>query len=170
MLVAAQSPDFFPTLAFFEQMKRAELFVLLDDDRFDPCASHHRAQVKTPDGTRWIGVPIVNRARREPLLEKRIDRLSDLNARWAGRVLLSLRLGYHEAPYFNLYRATLGSILNAPWDRLCDLNVAAIEFCREALDIRTPMLRSSKLRRAGPLDTVGLCRAAGADRLLCDDG
>ena|SRR5581483_672304 len=170
MLLAAHSPDFFPDLQFFAKMKRADVFVLTDDVGFDPGASQHRMKVKGPDGPRWLGAPIVNRSRREPLLEKRIDRSTDFSSRWAGRILLTLRLGYHEAPYFNLYRAALGSILNAPWDRLCDLNLAAIEFCREALDIRTPMLRASKFHLEGPLDAVRLCRAAGADRMLCDSG
>ena len=169
MLLAAHIPEFFPSLALFEKMRLADVFVLLDGDRFEPGGPHHRALIKTPDGSRWLSVPVANRSRREALHEKRLDISTELSYRWGARALLTLRLAYHEAPYFNLYRNSLAAIVNAPWRNLSDLNIASIEFCREALGIRTPILRSSQLDVRGAGDgTATLCRAVGADSFMCD--
>jgi hypothetical protein len=61
----------------------------------------------------------------------------------------TLKYAYRKAPYFELYATKLQQILEARWERLVDLNMATLEFLREAYDIRTPLRLSSGMNPQG---------------------
>ena len=60
----------------------------------------------------------------------------------------------------------------ARWDRLSLLNEALIAFLRNALEITTPLVRSSELKASGAKSEmiIGLCRQVGADAYLAGTG
>jgi hypothetical protein len=172
MIVAAHQPNFIPWLGYFDKMRKADLFIVVDHVQMERQSYQNRVRIKTGEGERWITVPVIQESRAERIIDKRIDNSRAGRFRWGRKMFLTLKYSYQAAPHFRDYEAGLRDIFEANWDRLADLNGRLIEFCREALDIRTPMLASSTLNIAGAKSemVLNMCREAGADVYLAGYG
>jgi hypothetical protein len=169
MLVAIHQPNFLPWLGYFDRMVRADLFVLLDHVQFERRNYQNRALIRLEDEARWLTVPVVQLSQKEKIVDKRVDNPPPGTARWWGpNSFNTLRYAYRKAPYFDLYAPRLREILETRWEKLVDLNIATLEFVREALGIATPMVRSSTLpvegARSGLL--LDICSKVGASAFL----
>jgi hypothetical protein len=170
MLVAIHQPTYVPWLGYFDRMIRSDLFVLLDHVQFERRNYQNRALIRLEDEARWLTVPVVQVSQKERIIEKRVDNPPDVGGtRWWGPThFLTLRYAYRKAPCFDLYAPRLRDILEARWDKLVDLNLAMLDFLRDALAIDTPMLRSSELdvegARSGLL--LDICRKVSASAFL----
>src|SRR5580693_5231369 len=149
MIVAAHQPNFIPWLGYFDKMRKADLFVSVDHVQMERQSYQNRTSIKTGEGARWITVPVVQNSRDERIADKRIDNSRDGRFRWSRKMLLTLKYAYESAPHFREREAALAEILDTRWERLEELNHRLIEVWREALDIRTPMLRSSQMKITG---------------------
>jgi hypothetical protein len=170
MIVAIHQPNFFPWLGYFDRMIRSDLFVLLDHVQFERRNYQNRALIRLEDESKWLTVPVVQVSQRERIIEKRVDNPADLGgSRWWGpNHFNTLRYAYRKAPHFERYAPRLREILESRWDKLVDLNLATLDFMREALQIETPTMRSSAMQvegqRSGLL--LDICRNAGASAFL----
>lgn len=169
MLVAIHQPNFLPWLGYFDRMVRADLFVLLDHVQFERRNYQNRTLVRLEGEARWLTVPVVQLSQKEKIVDKRIDNPAEETARWWGpNSFNTLRYAYRKAPYFDLYAPRLKEIFERRWEKLVDLNIATLEFAREALDIRTPMVRSSTLDAEGQRSALllDICRKVDATAFL----
>lgn len=172
MIVAAHQPNFIPWLGYFDKMRKADLFIVVDHVQMERQSFQNRVRIKTGEGARWITVPVVQESRSERIMDKRIDNSRTGRFRWSRKMFLTLKYAYQSAPHFRDYEAALAAIFESRWERLSDLNGRLIGFCREALDIRTPLLASSTLSIAGAKSdmVLNMCREAGATAYLAGDG
>ena len=170
MLVAIHQPTYLPWLGYFDRMLQSDLFVLLDHVQFERRNYQNRTLIRLEDEARWLTVPVVQLSQKERIIDKRVDNPSDTSgARWWGpSQFLTLRHAYRRAPYFELYAPRLSAILETRWEKLVDLNLAALEFLREALGITTPMVRSSELAVEGQRSELllNICKRVGASAFL----
>ena len=166
MLVAIHQPIFMPWLGYFDRMARADLFVLLDHVQFERRNYQNRARIRLEDEARWLTVPVVQVSQKERIVEKRVDNPPDTSGpRWWGPThFLTLRYAYRKAPFLDLYAPKLRELLHARWDYLADLDLATLEFLRGALDITTPMVRSSTFPTQGQRSELllDICKQVGA--------
>lgn len=172
MIVAAHQPNFLPWLGYFDKMRKADLFVSVDHVQFERQGFQTRTRVRGGEGPRWITVPVVQESRDERIMDKRVDNSRCGRSRWGRKMLLTLKYAYQGTPHFAALEPALLKILDERWELLSDLNHALIELCRKALDVRTPMLKSSELgvRGARSEMVLDLCRKAGADVYLAGGG
>lgn len=172
MIVAAHQPNFIPWIGYFDKMRKADLFIVVDHVQMERQSYQNRVRIKTGEGDRWITVPVIQESRSERIMDKRIDNSRSGRFRWSRKMFLTLKYAYQSAPYFRDYEAGLAEIFEAQWERLSDLNGRLIEFCREALDIRTPMVASSTMSVTGARSdmVLNMCREAGATAYLAGDG
>lgn len=172
MIVAAHQPLFLPWLGFFDKMRKADLFIILDHVQFERQNYQNRAWIKTGQGPCLITVPVRQSSRDERITDKLVDNTGDGRHHWGHRICKTLTLAYRGAPHFNEFAEPALKILDARWERLIDLNLKLIDFCREALGIRTPVLRSSEMKLTGSKSdlVLELCRAAGAGVYLSGNG
>lgn len=172
MIVAAHQPNFIPWLGYFDKMRKADLFIVVDHVQMERQSYQNRVRIKTGDGERWITVPVVQESRAERIMDKRIDNSRLGRFRWSRKMFLTLKYAYQSAPYFRDYEPALKEIFSARWERLGELNLRLIEFCREALAIDTPMQVSSAMAVPGARSemVLNMCRAAGADVYLTGVG
>ena len=169
MLVAIHQPNFLPWLGYFDRMVHADLFVLLDHVQFERRNYQNRTLIRLEGEARWLTVPVVQLSQKEKIVDKRIDNPPEETARWWGpNSFNTLRYAYRKAPYFDLYAPRLKQIFETRWEKLVDLNIATLELAREALDIRTPMVRSSTLAVEGQRSALllDICRKVGATAFL----
>jgi hypothetical protein len=154
-------------------MRQADLFIVLDHVQFERRNYQNRTRIKLDGKPHWLTVPVQQHSQQERLIDKRIDNPPATEVRWWGPNLCrTLKHAYRDAEYFGDYAPELFRILETRWQRLVDLDRATLDFLRDALDIRTPLMRSSDLA-AGSMKSeliLELCVAVGADAYLAGMG
>jgi len=168
MIVSIHQPHFLPWLGYFDRMRQSDLFVLLDHVQFERQNYQNRVQIKTSQGLHWLVVPVQQRSRSETILDKLVVNQGSGRHHWAHRVYASIEHSYRGAPGFAAASVELRELLLRPWSRLVDLDLALIDWLRAALDIRTPMVRSSELGVTGKKAelVLAICQATGASVFL----
>lgn len=158
-------PGYLPWLGYFDQMRRADIFVHLDDVQFDKHGWRNRNQVKGPKGASWLTVPILHSGRfGQTVLDVQIDRSSN----WQRKHLATIQQFYARAPFIGAISPEFGTLLAKDWDRLVDLDLAIVEWLALKLGISTPCFRASQLGIVGERSErlLLLCRHFGATRYL----
>jgi hypothetical protein len=142
-------PSFVPWRGHFHQIQQADLFVFLDDVPYDSRGWRNRNRIKTPQGVRWLTIPVRrkgSRARRTPIREIEICDDGD----WRRRHRNSIRHAYARAPFFARYAPLLAEHYARPVERLADFTIDLTVDLARAIGIRnTEFLRSSSLALDG---------------------
>ena len=173
MIVAAHQPNYLPWLGFMDKLRRADKFLILDHVQFERQNFQNRTKIRMEDEWKWVTVPVVQKSRDELILDKLVANEKDGKFRWGRKQFATLEQVYRGTPYFHLYASALRGIFDAEWEKLIDLNLALLQFCMAALEIRTPLVRTSTM---GPLAgqkselVLNMCKAAGATVYLSGDG
>jgi hypothetical protein len=172
MKVAIHQPHFLPWLGYLHRMAQVDLFVLLDHVQFERRNYQNRTQIRMDGGPHWLTVPVVQRSRAERIVEKEVDNRLDGSKWWSANHFQTLRHAYREAPYFGAFASNLKALFETRWQRLVELNQAALVLLREAFGIRTPLARSTELAVEGARAELilNICRAVGADTLIAGNG
>ena len=163
MLVAIHQPLYFPWLGYLDRMARADLFVILDHVQFERRNYQNRASIMLEGEPRWLTVPVVQVSQKELIIDKMVDNSAEGSREWGPNHFKTLRYAYRKAPHFEHYAPRLRDILEARWDKLLDLDLATMEFLREALEIRTPLRLSSQMQPEGARSELllNICRSLG---------
>jgi hypothetical protein len=173
MLVTVHQPHFLPWLGYLHRMAQADLFILLDHVQFERRNYQNRTMIRLDGEARWLTVPVEQRSQKERIDEKRVDNsLHGTSRWWSPGHFQTIRQAYRDAPFMAEYAPALRRIFDTRWERLVELNAAALELLRDAFGIRTRLVRSSELNVPGAKSELilNLCRAVGADSLLAGLG
>ena len=143
MIVSIHQPNYLPWLGFFDKIKRSDLFVIFDDVQFPRGKKHfgHRNQIKTPNGTKWLSVPIKNKSD----MVSFNDTIINYDIDWHHEHLRLMELNYKDSPYFNDYYQDLEYIIEGEYESLTELSTDLIRYFMSKLNIRTTIARSSEL-------------------------
>jgi hypothetical protein len=165
MIVTIHQPEHLPWLGFFHKMRRADRFVILDNVQYRTNYFQNRNRVLGANGPFWLTVPVRSRGH---VASSIADIVIDDSQAWGERHRKSLEACYGRHPHFRRYADVLRTILESPWQRLADLNLAIIEAFRSALDIGTPMVRASELgvEGRGSELLLAICERMGAATYL----
>ena len=163
MLIAIHQPHYVPWLGYLDRMAKADLFILLDHVQFERRNFQNRTTIRLEGQPKLLTVPVVQVSQKETILEKRVDNSDDGGRDWGPTHFKTMKYAYRKAPHFAEYAPRLEQILHARWDKLLDLDVAVLEFLREAFEIDTPIRRSSQMRAEGAKSELllNLCREVG---------
>ena len=172
MIVGIHQPHFLPWLGYLHRMAQVDAFVLLDHVQFERRNYQNRTMIRMNDEARWLTVPVMQRSQKERIVDKDVDNRLEGPKWWSSAHFLTLRHAYREAAFFDTYAAPLRRVFETRYERLVDLNQAALDLLREAFGIRTPLLKSSQLGVEGARGDLilNICRAVGADTLLAGMG
>jgi hypothetical protein len=166
MIVAIHQPEHMPWLGFFDKMRRADLFVLLDTTQFAKDDFQNRNRIKTRQGPSWLTVPVYKSgASKQLITEVRICN----ETHWRRRCLRMVLESYREAPYFDAHEEFCRRLYEREWSSLVELNVEVLEYLKAALGLPTTLLTASALgiREHGGTNTnLAICRAVGAHAYL----
>jgi hypothetical protein len=149
MKVAVVQPSYLPWRGYFHLIQKSDVFVFYDCVQYDTGGWRNRNRIKTPDGIRWLTVPVHTTGHlvaRTPIKDVPIVRNSD----WSARHSKVLNCNYGSAEFFGDYQSLLDEIYSRNDARLCDLTCAATELIARALGIEhTRFVRSSTLPAKG---------------------
>ncbi len=169
MRVAIMQPTYLPWLGYFGLMKSVDLFILLDSVQFARRSWQQRNQIKTADGPLWLTVPVLSKGMRDQLIsEVEID----CTREFPQSHQRALELNYRKSPHFDDYAPQLLSVLGADNRYLVDLTVGTISWLRSALEIATPIRRSSELNVSGVKAELlaSICESVGATEYISPPG
>jgi hypothetical protein len=156
-------PGYLPWLGFFDQMRRADVFVYYDDVQYDKHGWRNRNRIKTQDGPQWLTIPVRHGQGGPPrILDVEIDR----RVPWARKHVASIRQAYARAPHVAAYLPELEEILERPWERLVDVDIAVAALVCRWLGLSRRIERSSALGVIGERSErlVKLCRHFAANK------
>lgn len=164
---AAHQPISLPSIDFFARMDRVDRFVIADDLQYTTHGQINRCRIKGADGAHWLTAPVRTKGRGgQKIKDVQIANESD----WRQRHWKTLESCYKKAAYFEKYIDFFAGIYHREWRFLIDLNMACIDFIRQALEIDTPLLHSSALHVSATATAriVEIAKKTNSTAYLCE--
>lgn len=156
-------PGFIPWLGFFELMYKCDVFIFLDDVQFTKRDWRSRNRIKTPDGPKWLTLPVKTKGRFSQLIK---DTELDNSKNWPSQHLKTIKMNYSRSPYFNTLYPKIEEIYNCSWNLLFDIDIALIKLLIKELCLKPELLRSSETKTStketGKDKIIKICEAVGA--------
>lgn len=144
MNVVILQPSYIPWRGYFDQIRRADLFIFYDDVQYDKHGWRNRNQIKTAQGKQWLTIPVHSAGATNGLLIK--DVKVDWSKPWASHHWKALTFAYSKAPHFRRYASLLESFYARRENLLADFTIdLTIALAREMGISQTRFMRSSDL-------------------------
>lgn len=160
--ISILQPGYIPWLGFFEQMARADVFVIYDDVQYDKHSWRNRNRIKTAQGIQWLSVPVLTSQKSGQLVhEVEIDNKTP----WQKKHLRALEQNYARAPFFKQYYPILEEGYTCQWTDLLSCDMFFINNFKSLLGIDTELRYSSGLVSQGKSTErlVAICKELEAD-------
>lgn len=169
-LVAIHQPNFFPWLGYFDKIRRADVFVLLDAVSYPRSGSGgmgawcNRVRIAMQGEARWITCPLRRMRLGSPILAAEIDDSQP----WRAKLLKTLETNYRKAPRYSRSMALLEPLIRAPETNLAAFNVAAITAIAGELGLSTRLVRQSMVPYSSQATEllISLVKAVGGSAYL----
>jgi hypothetical protein len=171
-LVAIHQPNFLPWLGYFDKIRRADVFIVLDDVQFQKSGAtwSNRVQLLIAGTPAWVTVPIVRAYHGTRTVSE-----MEINDRspWRDKLLRTIELNYHRAPQFDGVYPGLATLVGLQTKSLLEYNVHAIRSIITGLGLDPgKMIMGSELsvHTTSTDRLIGLVRAVGGDSYLVGGG
>lgn len=165
MRLAIHQPEHLPWLGYFAKMAAADAMVVLDSVPYRHHYFQNRNRLAVDGTATWLTVPVLHRHHlSRPISEIRVAP----ERRWRRRYLGRLRDATRSMPHAADAVPDLEAIVEAPHERLVDLNMAIISRFAAHLGIAAPLSMSSDHDVVGTrsLLLAELCHANRASTYL----
>jgi len=144
MTVVILQPSYIPWRGYFDQIRRADLFIFYDNVQYDKHGWRNRNQIKTSQGKQWLTIPVHSKGVTEgiPIKDVRID----WNKSWPKKHLNALTYAYTKTPFFASYQPWLASVYERKDEFLADFTIDTTVELAGMLGITgTKFMRSSEI-------------------------
>jgi hypothetical protein len=163
--VAIVQSSYIPWKGYFDLIRAADEFILLDDVQFTKRDWRSRNRIKTKDGLCWLTIPVHTKGR----YQQRIMDTTISDPAWSERHWRTIQGAYARAPFFDAYAPRIKSVYEQlPSDRLSDVNRSLIGAICQTMAITTPIRWSSEYHPSEGRNErlIDLCLKAGATDYL----
>jgi hypothetical protein len=154
-----------PWKGYFDLINLVDEFILYDDRQYTRRDWRNRNRIKTPNGPRWLTIPVLVKGR----YHQRIDETIVEDPSWASLHWEAIRHNYGRTPYFAEFASLIEQLYLGTTERSLSLiNRRFIEAVCKVLTIDTPISWSTDYEAMGDRSErlVSLCLASGASRYL----
>ena len=162
-------PSYIPWRGYFHQVQEADVFVFYDDVQYDAHGWRNRNRVKSPGGSVWLTIPVLQKGARSrgiPISEIEISQDSD----WSRKHWSTLTQAYRRAPHFDRYAPLLERFYTSRPTRLADFTIELTQALADELGLQsTKYLRSSTIARPPAhktTDLLNILTHVGADTYI----
>ena len=162
-------PTYLPWIGYFDLMDQSDVFLFLDSVQFDKSSWQQRNTIKTPTGELLLTVPVFSKGKRDQTIcEVQIDQTTN----FVEKHIKTIERCYGKAPFFEKYIHELAVILMKKHHYLAELTIELIDWLREAIGIKSELIRSSSLGVQGRKIEllVAICKSVRAERYLSPPG
>ncbi|WP_375428221.1 WbqC family protein [uncultured Sphingomonas sp.] len=156
--LAISQSNFIPWRGYFDLIASVDEFIFYDDVQYTKGDWRNRNKIKTPQGTRWLTIPVGADLRR------RICDVSISDPQCGSKHWTVLTANYARAEWFEEMAAWLRPFFVEPWTSLSALNRRLTAAVCMFLGIDTKLSMSADYRAQGDRTgrLVALCEEAGA--------
>jgi hypothetical protein len=141
-ILAANVPEYFPSIHFYLKMFLSDVFVLADNLQFSKHSLINRTKIDTPQGRQWLTVPVISS-------KKGIQKINEVKilpeSNWQRKHEVALKTNYKFSPYFEHYMFIFKSIFEKKWNSILELDILCIELIKKQLKINKELFYSSNL-------------------------
>lgn len=165
--VTIHQPEFLPWLGFWDKARASDVLVLLDSVPFrkNYFQNRNKARTDSPEGWTWLTVPVLLKGHSGALIrDVAVNPVGD----WRRKILGTVEQNYRKAPCFDEAYPGFKAVLEAPAERVSELNCALIAWMAPYFGVTARQVRSSSLPAEGASSDLilSLCRATGAGSYL----
>jgi hypothetical protein len=163
--IAILQSNYIPWKGYFDMIAAVDEFILYDDMQYTRRDWRNRNQIKTPQGVKWLTVPVLVKGKYyQKIKETEIDGSS-----WAAVHWRTLTQNYRRAPHFDEVSVWLEPLYIAEsYTHISQLNRRLIVACCHYLGINTIISNSwdYKLLDGKTERLADLCRQAGGTEYI----
>jgi len=165
MIVTIHQPEHMPWLGFFDKLRQADTFVILDNVQFRKNYFQNRNKIRTQQGWIWLTVPVLAKGKSSQLIQ---DAQINNAVNWQSTLWKSIFYAYNKASFFEKYGNFLKQIYDKQWTYLADLNEEIIRHVINELGIKVKIVMASTLEvTGGGTDLLlEICQKLNADTYL----
>lgn len=166
MKVAVMQPYFFPYIGYFQLIRCVDKFVVFDDVNFIKKGWINRNRILVNGAPFLFSIPLKQISQNKWIRDTEV---SD-DPSWMPKFLKTLESAYKKAPNFNHIYPAVERLLQEDHPSIAGLNVAAIRFVCDYLDIDTALIPSSTIyannHLKGQERVLDICRQEGAETYI----
>lgn len=169
MNVVILQPSYIPWRGYFHQIDKADLFIFYDDVQYDKHGWRNRNQIKTPNGNRWLTIPVYKKGvvvDSIPINQIKVCWDTAWNVQHWDLICRS----YKRAPYFDEYQDFLAGFYHQRPNCLADFTIEmTIAIARKLGINHTCFIRSSQLTEICAQKTdrlIQILQAVGATHYI----
>lgn len=165
--ITIHQPQYMPWLGYFDKIRRADIFIILDNVQFKKNEWQNRNRIRTSQDWQWLTVPVLHD------FGQKINEIVINNKEpWRKNHLKALELNYRKAPFFAQYYSRFESLLSREYEKLVDINVNSVRLLMELLGVKTKIVLASEYEAVEhtTLRLVDLCRHFHATQYLSGEG
>ncbi len=163
MLVTIHQPNYLPWPGFFHKWLISDAFVILDTVQYHKNEWQNRNRIKTAQGAQWVTVPVAYR------FPQTIMEVTVAQPNWARKQIAAIEQAYAKAPYIDACWPRLREVLQQPYEKIADLNIAVIRLLGEMLGCEAPLHLASAMETVSDDPTrrlISLCEELDGDGYL----
>jgi hypothetical protein len=144
MNVVILQPSYIPWRGYFDQIRRADLFIFYDNVQYDKHGWRNRNQIKSPQGKQWLTIPVHSAGVTQGIMIK--DVKIDWSKPWSKNHLKALTISYNKAPFFKKYLPLMETFYSRRDESIADLTIeTTMALTRELGNTHTRFMRASEL-------------------------
>ncbi len=150
-VVSIHQPNFAPWTGYFDKLRQADVFVLLDTVPYSKGSFANRVHILGADGPQWLTVPVLTKGRLGQLTAD--VEINDARP-WRDEHVRTIQTRYGRAPHVGdvveLLGGAYGEFPPGEGVRLADLCSSLLARFVDYLGWQVPLVRASSLVSTGP--------------------
>ena len=145
MIVAIDQPNYLPWKGYFDLIHDVDLFVFYNDVQYTTRDWRNRNKIITPNGEKWLSVPVGNN-RNRLICEVKIEDTS-----WQKKHFETIKFAYNKTPFYKKYIDFFEYVyIDQKWDFLYQLDQYLTEkISTDFLNIKTKFADSRDYIKKG---------------------
>ncbi len=167
MVVTIHQPEHLPWLGFFDKIRQADVFVMLDHVQYRKNYFQNRNRIRASEGAVWVTVPVLTKGHADQAINE-VQINNQGSPRWKEKCWASIAQHYRKAQYWSLHEGFVDRLYKTNWTRLVEINEAIIRHLLNAFSIDVKIVKSSELNVKGNRGDLllDICRKVGASVYL----
>lgn len=160
--VAIVQSNYLPWIGYFDLINSVDKFIFLDDVQYTSRDWRNRNKIITPEGLKWITIPVANNSNPE---KNRISDVRFASSEWKQQHLEIIKRNYSKSPYFNEHFSIFSEVYSdESTENLSKFNQMTISKLCKFMGIETELLDSSNFQTEGTKSEklLELCLSVGA--------
>ncbi len=137
--VMISQSNYIPWKGYFDNINQVDIFLIYDDAQYTKRDWRNRNQIKTPQGLKWLSIPVNVKGK----FEQKINQTIIADPEWGKKHWASIKQNYSKAAYFKNYKDVFEELYKDTSElNLSKVNQSFIKTINGILGIKTKILRS----------------------------